>query len=313
MKNIFSIIVFSGLLLLHLQVNAQESDYIMHKIKAGETLTMLAKQYNTNVGDIMRLNGWHADAKLEIGSNIKIPVSNKTTSAVKLDTAQKQTSIIIVEKPAGATYKVAKGDNLYQISQKFKVSIDELKTWNNLESGEVKVGQVLIVGNNAVSQASGTANNDNNTSAESADEIKEVQNDAANKNISGEKITTENSSQQENLIANSALPENEDYFSVGYARTVSGKSLQSMSGTGMTFKTTSGWADKKYYIIINNIQPGTIVKATASNGKSIYAKVLWNMQNVKHSKNIDFFISNAAAAALEMNHATFDINITYYK
>ena len=46
---------------------------LTHTLKAGETLSTLAKQYNTNVGDIMRINGMHADRKLVYGSTIKIP------------------------------------------------------------------------------------------------------------------------------------------------------------------------------------------------------------------------------------------------
>ena len=49
-----------------------QTNYINHTLKTGETLSALAKQFNTTVGDIMRANGMHADSKLVVGSTIKI-------------------------------------------------------------------------------------------------------------------------------------------------------------------------------------------------------------------------------------------------
>ena len=59
------------------QLVSAQSNYITHTLKQGESLSTLAKQYNTSVGDIMRMNGMHADSKLVYGSKIKIP-STKT-------------------------------------------------------------------------------------------------------------------------------------------------------------------------------------------------------------------------------------------
>lgn len=44
-----------------------------------------------------------------------------------------------------ATHVVAKGDSLYSISQKYKTSVADLKSYNNLTSGRLKVGDVLMV------------------------------------------------------------------------------------------------------------------------------------------------------------------------
>jgi hypothetical protein len=63
--------------------------------------------------------------------------------------------------------------------------------------------------------------------------------------------------------------------------------------------------DGKYYILANDIEPGTIVKITADNGNSVYAKVLWNMGDMKENAGINFRISNATAAALHENNDSF--------
>lgn len=43
-------------------------------------------------------------------------------------------------------YQVKKGDTLEKIAQKYKVSIKDLKEWNNLKTNRIKIGQKLIVG-----------------------------------------------------------------------------------------------------------------------------------------------------------------------
>ena len=65
----------------------------------------------------------------------------------------------------------------------------------------------------------------------------------------------------------------------------------------MTFKSASGWADKKYYILMNDVPTGSVVKI--KNGKNeLYAKVLWNLSEMKENDGLAFRISTAAAAAL---------------
>ena len=58
----------------------------------------------------------------------------------------------------------------------------------------------------------------------------------------------------------------------------SDKRLLNKTGDAATFKTTSGWQDKKYYVLINNVSPGTILKlTTVDNNKVVFAKVLGSM------------------------------------
>jgi len=49
-------------------------------------------------------------------------------------------------RASSARHTVKKGDTLYSISRQFKVSIAQLRQWNNLTSNAISVGQSLIVG-----------------------------------------------------------------------------------------------------------------------------------------------------------------------
>src|SRR5678816_3266319 len=69
--------------------------------------------------------------------------------------------------------------------------------------------------------------------------------------------------------------------------------------TSSIFKTTSGWQDGKYYLLINGVEPGTIVKITnPSNSKTVYAKVLYSMDKIRQNQGVDVRISDAAASSL---------------
>jgi hypothetical protein len=71
--------------------------------------------------------------------------------------------------------------------------------------------------------------------------------------------------------------------------------------TSGIFKTMSGWEDGKYYVLADELSPGTIVKlVNPSNNFAVYAKVLGEMSGIKLNEHLDIRISNAAAAKLSV-------------
>ncbi len=83
--------------------------------------------------------------------------------------------------------------------------------------------------------------------------------------------------------------------------------------TSGIFKTTSGWSDAKYYLLIDKVSPGTIVKViNPSNNRSIYAKVLGEMAGIRQNEGYNIRISNAGAAALDINEQDkFIVKLSY--
>ncbi len=82
------------------------------------------------------------------------------------------------------------------------------------------------------------------------------------------------------------------------------------SGDAGAFKTASGWEDKKYYILINGLLPGTIVRVTANN-KSICAKVLTGLPEVKEDNGYLARLNNAAVAALGIETNKFAVTVNH--
>src|SRR5690606_3406494 len=51
-------------------------------------------------------------------------------------------------QPSVINHKIQPGDTLYALSRKYKVSVDEIRTWNNLHPESIlSIGQVIIIKN----------------------------------------------------------------------------------------------------------------------------------------------------------------------
>ncbi len=92
-------------------------------VKSGDSLYSIAKKYNTTVDELKRLNNLTSNM-LSIGQKLNI---SSTPNSSNL------------------TYTVSKGDTLYGIANKFKVSVDNLKAFNNLTTNTLSIGQVLKI------------------------------------------------------------------------------------------------------------------------------------------------------------------------
>ncbi|MFP5042496.1 LysM peptidoglycan-binding domain-containing protein [Parasediminibacterium sp. JCM 36343] len=99
----------------------------------------------------------------------------------------------------------------------------------------------------------------------------------------------------------------EGFFATYFNR----KSISSniVMGDAGTFKSSSGWSDKKYYALVNDISQGTIIRITANN-KSICAKVLGPLPSIKEDAGYLIRINAASAAALGVD-GRFAATINY--
>lgn len=308
--------------------------FITYKIQPKETLSGIGKTFGVSVGDIMRANGMHTNSKLLVGEDIKIPLNAKNVKQSKDGDA-----IALV-------HVVQKGETLYRISLSHnKVPVDLLKQWNNLGDSPIEIGQDIIIG---YLQPNGNVNlpviatesprKPQPKKEVVKEEVKNIDNSptAPPANTQKETITTPDTTakpveqQPVTTVPAETKPEEkpsvnpapktidlsnvgaEGYFAPMFGKDVEGRDLRSATGTTGTFKTASGWADKKYYILMNDIPPGSIVKV--SNGdKAIYAKVLWGMGTMKENEGLNYRISNAAASALGISESKFDIVVVYYE
>jgi len=96
--------------------------YIVQK---GDTLWNISKKLDTSVDEIKRLNNLNSNL-LFVGQELKVP------------------NYLTVED-SNVNYIVKKGDNLYNIAKQYNTTVPELKSYNNLTSDNLNIGQVIKI------------------------------------------------------------------------------------------------------------------------------------------------------------------------
>jgi Soluble lytic murein transglycosylase and related regulatory proteins (some contain LysM/invasin domains) len=104
---------------------SQECKY--HKVKSGESLEKIARNYGVSVQELIKANKNINPNRLKVGESLCIP--QKTYAKTQ----------------EYAIYKVKKGDTLQSIAEKFGVDAQELKSFNNLKSEKIIEGQELKI------------------------------------------------------------------------------------------------------------------------------------------------------------------------
>ena len=103
-------------------------DYLVYKVKKGDSLWDIAKEYNTTVATLKKINNLSND-KLTINQQLFIPKSDNSS----------------VKNTGEINYVVQKGDNLWTIANKYDTTISDIKKLNNLKTNTLQIGQVLKI------------------------------------------------------------------------------------------------------------------------------------------------------------------------
>lgn len=306
-----SIIAFS--------TNAQNNGkMITHIIKPGETISSLTRIYHVKKDDILKLNNLSDRTVLHIGQKIIVP-TGKLTPTVVAAPAQVITNKVPTQSIDKNKHLVVSGDNLSRIAKQYKVSEQQLKDWNGLKNDVIKAGSYLIISNSYETEIQPIVK------AEVKPVIKEIKPVVAEvkpavveptkkvetgvvatpitKTVITEEPVVKEIKQQPTIIKNSS--QGNDFFEKQFV-----PSQNSVEGLSGTFKTIAGWQDKKYYVLLSNVQSGSIVKISANN-KIVYAKVLGPLPNIKEDNNLALRVSNATAAALGATENQFNAKVEF--
>lgn len=266
--------------------------YILHKVEAKETLYSLGRLYNLSHKDIATENKLDANAGLKIGQELKIPLKKDNF----LQSGQKKQGYQPVY------HIVSKGENLYKLSKNYNnVKEDQLKKWNKLSKNTLKTGQEVIIGYLKVTPVK---KEEQQTVAETP---KQDIDTAKRSQTTQTKAPQE---EKEEYVFTGNTDDPEGYFAGQFAVNNAAAQPKTLTGTAATFKSTSGWGDRKYYILINDVPAGTIIKVNANN-KTIYAKVLEDLPSLKENKDLVCRLSNAAASALGISDTKFNVELYY--
>ena len=178
LNNLNSTILSSGQQ-LKLPQKEEQTDYDTYTVQSSDTLYSIANKFNINVNDLIDFNGLPTTL-LTPGEVIRIPkviipdnkeniyvvkpgdtlyrIANTYGVSVNdLITANNLTSniltigkeLIIPIKPVMeedyVVYQVVPNDTLYSVARRFNTKVDAIKSYNNLTSNLLNVGQVLQI------------------------------------------------------------------------------------------------------------------------------------------------------------------------
>jgi membrane-bound lytic murein transglycosylase D len=115
--------------------------YVVHRVRRGESLSVIACRYRTSVRAIMRLNNLKSSSYIKAGWRLKIP-SRMTYASVEQSSSAAPRS-----RAQGSIerYVVRKGDSLWRIAKRFGTTTKAIQSLNELRSTHLRIGQVLRI------------------------------------------------------------------------------------------------------------------------------------------------------------------------
>jgi membrane-bound lytic murein transglycosylase D len=107
---------------------------IVYRVRAGETLSSIARRNNIPVSTLARLNNLGTGDSLVKGQRLLIKASSRRYRDEGVVSGRR------------VLYTVRHGDTIYSISRQFQVSIAQLKTWNGInQRHQIKAGRRLVM------------------------------------------------------------------------------------------------------------------------------------------------------------------------
>ncbi len=304
---------FAQKLMVH---GASPNLYLEHKVVAKETWYSIGRLYNLIPKDIAAFNKSALNKPLAIGQGLRIPLNDFNFSQ---DGAKANDEVFLP-----VYHSVAEKEWMYRISTNHnKVPVANLEKWNSITNNELKPGMEVIVGYLKVKKgqsalaskgtskisiaAKPTVNEIPKKDVVTRDPLPQV------KDVATEVDKTQVPTHQETKqITNTSTPTNTGSYKGGYFRSMYKDAGNNSTGNAGVFRSTSGWNDGKYYALMNNVPVGTIVKVTfPSTNKTVYAKVLGQLPEMKESNGLSLRISDAAASELGVAINKFYVDVKY--
>jgi len=136
------------------QDNLHADNYDIHIVKKGETLWSIAQECNLSLDQIIATNNLTNSELISIGQKIEIPSTKNTTPETNIITqpvtdkpnSKMNNNISQPQNSEPIVYTVRAGDNLWNISRKYGVSVEVITDVNNLrDKDSLSLGQKLEI------------------------------------------------------------------------------------------------------------------------------------------------------------------------
>ena len=113
--------------------------YAYHRVRPGQTLSQLARQYHTSIRAIMVANNMRRANYIRAGEKLKIPLRGSGPIHATASEAAGYSS----SKPL--RYRVKRGDSLWLLARRHDTNIQDIMNVNNLKSASLHIGQEILI------------------------------------------------------------------------------------------------------------------------------------------------------------------------
>ncbi len=302
--------------------------YVMHVVKPKENLYSMGRMYNLAPKEIATYNKLALEKPISIGQQVRIPL---TLANFSQNNSKSKEEVLLP-----VVHIVQDKEWMFRISANYnKVPLVYLQQWNNnITNDDLKAGMKMTVGYLKVKSGQSSlayqavtkpptapspiaetsqsnTKKENNVSFPIKEEVKPVAGERPTETTPAPVVEKKEMSPEPAKPLENTNNTGVD-FKGGYFKNQFNETKKNTTGPAGIFKSVSGWNDGKYYALMNNVPTGTIVKISAySTGKTVYAKVLGGLPEMRESIGLTMRVSDAAANELGATHTRFNVEVKY--
>lgn len=241
--------------------------YVLFKVEPKQTLFSIVKRYGSSVAEFKAANPSISES-VNVGQTIKIPyrgitvpsVPKYTPAAPPVTTPVTPTS----ESVKMVSHVVEGGQGLYAVATKYKVTMADLRKWNNLMTDQLTIGQVLIVDAREYERAKKAGD------LPAKGEVVKVEDTNMGNNTGGNVVVQK--PVEEPVSGDVKTSSETSKTSSGYRKTVE---------TGLAELIDVEDKSGKYLALHRSAPVGTLVNVkNSANGQSIWVKVIGKLPDI---------------------------------
>ena len=264
----------------------------IHRVKEGETLYRLSKQYDVNISDLKKWNVLNQQP-LAIGQEIVI------YHVERANVKQQQN---IIDERQYVVHTVMQGETLFAISRAYDVPVKELMQRNKLSDERIAFGQKLIIRERELIASPELPVTASTTSALTIPEPTINREEEEDDEIVDQRLTRAEALEQEKqrirairAAEKKALSDYEKKSELGFAAAIEG-----------------GIETQKFLALHRTAPVGTIIQIrNEMNNLSVFVRVVGKLPETGVNKKVSIRISRAAYEKLGGINERFPVEITY--
>ena len=121
-----------------IEISAETTE--IYLVQKGDMISQLAIDFDTSSAKLIELNNLENPDVLYVGQKLKVPAGRKAIPSSKTIPVSNSS---VIEK--GGTYLIQSGDTLSEIAQRARVSVDDLRSLNQIKNDTIYAGQKIYI------------------------------------------------------------------------------------------------------------------------------------------------------------------------